>query len=137
MTLSNDFRVSKIVLAQKLQMIIAGLGRPIFSFCWFYSRSQIMKRFAILLVAGFAMSLMASESQAQVGVQYGNFGPRSAFSVSVGRGFYHPGWYGGGFHPGGWGGYYAPVYRPVVPVVPVYGYGYGRPVYGGWGGCRW
>lgn len=99
-----------------------------------------MKRFLILCMAAFAMSLMANQSQAQVGWHPGGFGPRTGFNISVGSGFYNPGFYGSSFHRGwhsGWGhggwGHYRPVYRPVVPV-----YGFGRPYYGGWGGgCRW
>lgn len=102
-----------------------------------------MKRFLILCMAAFAMTLMANESQAQVGWHHGGFGPRTGFGVSVGSGFYNPGFYGVGFNRGwhgGWG-HVGPVFRPVVPVyrpvVPVYGF-HRTHWGGGWGGgCRW
>ena len=77
------------------------------------------------------------------------FGPGIAFGLATGalvgaavasRPYYGPGYYGGDYGgPAYYGGYYGgpayyaePVYEPVVPVYPSYGYRYRGY---GWGGC--
>ena len=112
--------------------------------------SYSMKRFAILVMAVFAVALMENQSEAQF---YGGRGfGGSGFGISIGTGGFNRGF--GGFNRGfggvgfssgfnrGFGGYgggfnsFGPsYYRSYRPS-----YGYGRSFYGGGGyrgGCGW
>lgn len=103
-----------------------------------------MKRFAILVVAVFAVALMESQSEAQF---YGGRGfGGSGFALSIGTGGFNRGFggfnrgfggvgYSTGFNRGYGGGFGPSFYRPYSYARPVY---YpSRSFYGGGfrGGC--
>lgn len=108
-----------------------------------------LKQLAILAAVVCAFGVLAAESQAQFHHHHGGWGGggfhggnRGGFSLTIGSGgFGGPGFGGPGFG-GGFHNVYRPVYgggffSPVVPVVPVYGGGFGRGFYGGgYGGFR-
>ncbi len=99
-----------------------------------------MKRFAILVVAIFALVLFEGQADAQCGYG-GGFRGGSGISIGIGTGGFNRGFGGFGVGPGfnrGFGGYggvggFGPSfsYRPVYRAVPVYR---APTVYGGFGG---